>query len=751
MMNQRESWQEQVNNMEISFQKAKTLGEEAAGLFSEYINLNEENEVLASHSQNWKEKRFEIVVVGEFSTGKSTFINALLQKEVLPSKVTPTTATINYIRHIDEGDDEEKAVIHFYNGDKKTVKFNELVDYVTEMSEKIRVVDQVSYVDLFVDSPYLKDGVVIVDTPGLQALHPEHERITKEQIKRSNASVLLFNMEQPGKRSEFSFLKDLSDSIDRIFFVGNRMDGVPEDELEEVVESLETALRTNEYQPIPEEQAKLFPISALQALKGKDPSVETMHWKNWTSQQLIKKSRFNDFEHRIEEYLFNGEKARDVIRTPIQAVNHYYEQLREKIGQIEVMISGEISVEQLRTERARLIEEVELRKLQLQEQQRNLKNLYQDVIHQHEGTFNERRENLLQIFIEQVVSIQLIEDLEEEASSIVIDINRKIQQLIDQSLQDLSDQVELTMQREISDFELKLEEDITDSINQIGMEQISVSIETKKRSFTEVTNEVEERFVLEAARLEEEKKLVQNKLKYQHELAMAKERQMLQSENQEAEVRFHDFLLNNTGAKIQVYSVIKERKIWFDKKGMVDVPNHEYERLVKEKKQIMKQQHTEQLDLQKDLEVLSNRIANSQSEFYDIQDYYEARRELQGKKDKERLNRIQEMSKAEERQLKREQKKIIREFETIFDTLRRNYRSLLRELDALKMAEKSIETYIEEKDFELNKKLQELETKEKLIKENTDKRETYKNNTKVILDKIKTEYESVTSLLIHTF
>ena len=51
------------------------------------------------------------------------------------------------------------------------------------MSEEHNVVEEISHVDIFVDSKYLTEGVVIVDTPGLQALHPEHERITKKQIK----------------------------------------------------------------------------------------------------------------------------------------------------------------------------------------------------------------------------------------------------------------------------------------------------------------------------------------------------------------------------------------------------------------------------------------------------------------------------------------------------------------------------------------------------------------------------------------
>src|SRR5688572_32209398 len=46
-------------------------------------------------------ERFHLVVLGEFNHGKSTFVNALLGSEILPTGITPTTATINHVVHAD--------------------------------------------------------------------------------------------------------------------------------------------------------------------------------------------------------------------------------------------------------------------------------------------------------------------------------------------------------------------------------------------------------------------------------------------------------------------------------------------------------------------------------------------------------------------------------------------------------------------------------------------------------------------------
>ena len=79
-MNTRNEWNEHVENLNRSFEKALALTKETEEYFGDYVMLDEDRAVLNTQLKNWKDNRFEIVVVGEFSTGKSTFINALLRK-----------------------------------------------------------------------------------------------------------------------------------------------------------------------------------------------------------------------------------------------------------------------------------------------------------------------------------------------------------------------------------------------------------------------------------------------------------------------------------------------------------------------------------------------------------------------------------------------------------------------------------------------------------------------------------------------
>lgn len=112
---------------------------------------------------------------------------------------------------------------------------------------------------------------------------------------------------------------------------------------------------------------------------------------------------------------------------------------------------------------------------------------------------------------------------------------------------------------------------------------------------------------------------------------------------------------------------------------------------------------------------------------------------------------IREKTKLEERRLLREKKKVIREIEDVFESLRREYRSLLRGLDALALARQEIEGYIQNKDIELNIKLKDLDSKEKLLQENTQKQEVYRKNLEVVRTKAEQEKENVVSLLVEAY
>jgi ribosome biogenesis GTPase A len=106
------------------------------------------------------EGHFNLAVLGQFKRGKTTLINALLGSSLLPTAVVPLTSIITLIKYGRNLDIE----VLFNNGVRKEITIEELPDYVTERGNPENQ-KEVQYVEVHYDSPYLRDGVLIIDTP----------------------------------------------------------------------------------------------------------------------------------------------------------------------------------------------------------------------------------------------------------------------------------------------------------------------------------------------------------------------------------------------------------------------------------------------------------------------------------------------------------------------------------------------------------------------------------------------------------
>jgi len=205
-----------------------------------------------------RDERFHLVVLGEFNHGKTTFVNALLGAPVLPSGVTPTTAVIHRIRH----GAERSATAVRTDGTEESVPFEHLADYEVGGSA---IADGVQHLDLEYPNTVLGEGVILVDTPGVNDLNDARAEITYEYIPKADAVLFLLDAGQILKESERQFIvgKLLSGSRDKVLFVINKMDLLDADEKEEAL----AYARSNLAKLVPD--PRVFGISAEQALEGK--------------------------------------------------------------------------------------------------------------------------------------------------------------------------------------------------------------------------------------------------------------------------------------------------------------------------------------------------------------------------------------------------------------------------------------------------------------------------------------------------
>ncbi len=205
-------------------------------------------------------ERFHLVVLGEFNHGKSTFVNALLGSDVLPTGITPTTASINHVVHAAQ----PSARVVLTTGESKYLDPAQLKEWVTVAGGRA---SEVSFVELGYPSDLLKNNVVLVDTPGVNDLNEQRAEVTYGYVPRADAVVFLLDAGQALKDSEREFLRSrvLESARDRLIFVLGKMDMLSPDERTAVVEYVKDGLGKMMPEPV------VFPLSAKDWAKSADP------------------------------------------------------------------------------------------------------------------------------------------------------------------------------------------------------------------------------------------------------------------------------------------------------------------------------------------------------------------------------------------------------------------------------------------------------------------------------------------------
>jgi len=205
-------------------------------------------------------ERFHLVVLGEFNHGKSTFVNAMLGSDILPTGITPTTASINQVVWADH----PSARVLLLSGESRYLDPGQLKDWVTVAGGHA---SEVNYVELGYPSDLLRNNVVLVDTPGVNDLNEQRAEVTYGYVPRADAVVFLLDAGQALKDSEREFLRSrvLENARDRLVFVLGKMDMLSEDEKVAVLDYVKKNLAQMMPDPV------VFPLSARDWAKHKDP------------------------------------------------------------------------------------------------------------------------------------------------------------------------------------------------------------------------------------------------------------------------------------------------------------------------------------------------------------------------------------------------------------------------------------------------------------------------------------------------
>jgi small GTP-binding protein len=240
-----------------------------------------------------RENRFNLVILGAFKRGKSTLINALLGEPILPTAIVPLTSVVTVLGY---GEHLNIEVL-FQNGERKTISQPDLVDYITEKGNP-RNRKGVKEVDIAYPSDYLKDGVRVIDTPGVGSVYSHNSEVAYNYLPQVDAAIFVVTVDPPLSAAEQEFLKDIREYVHKLFLVLNKIDYVEAADRQEVLEFTTQVLQDN----LETQQVNIFPISAKLALDAKSNG----HPENLAASHLP------EFENHLRQFLYK-EKGRVLL------------------------------------------------------------------------------------------------------------------------------------------------------------------------------------------------------------------------------------------------------------------------------------------------------------------------------------------------------------------------------------------------------------------------------------------------------
>ncbi len=278
---------------------ARRLLAELAGRASA-IGVDDELGRALADSTAQLDEGFLLVVVGEFNSGKSAFINALVGRALLEEGVTPTTSRIGRLRH-----GEQDARHEGRDG----------VETIVAPAEILR-------------------SLTIVDTPGTNAVLREHEALTREFVPRADLVLFLTSADRPFTETERAFLEALCEWGKKVVVIVNKADllETAEDRSRVVAFVQQQAARTLGTTP------EVFALSARRARQARAAGDDG----------LLEASGLPAFESRVTARLDEAERfrlkllnpagvARRVCRRLGSVVAHRLELLAEDVSTLEAI------------------------------------------------------------------------------------------------------------------------------------------------------------------------------------------------------------------------------------------------------------------------------------------------------------------------------------------------------------------------------------------------------------------------------
>ncbi len=298
-------------------------------------------EEVTKESRNLQSQRFRVAVVGDFSKGKSTLLNALVGEKIQPVRATPCSGTVTILKY----GSKRRVICHYKNGCKEEISPDEYKEKaaISKKAASGSIADEIAkseIAEIVFEHPELElcsNGVEIIDTPGLNE-EAERAVATQQVLKTADAVIFLTQANNVLTKTEEELLLYLKKELNygkedegarNIFIAVNFFDWLEsEEDRQDVKERVETIV--NGAKPIIAGENRIHFISAKSALDA---------ILNGTESEYVKS--FQDFTKSLEQFLIEKRGAialqesaagiKQIIDTGCEELNQYQKMLEGKL------------------------------------------------------------------------------------------------------------------------------------------------------------------------------------------------------------------------------------------------------------------------------------------------------------------------------------------------------------------------------------------------------------------------------------
>jgi len=348
----------------ISFERFKEFKDDILGFIAQASDINqkfglnpESNGARFSVLQEaiqGEDAYLKIVIVGEYSRGKSSLINALLGEKLLPTALSQTTCINTFIQKIHEGEKPYIKVV-FRDNTQEILQWKEgiIETWGSELGRKENNhLDKVQKIMVYSAHPLFKNDIILIDTPGLEGLAPMHEEIARRAMDESHVAIWILSAQQlGGTKTEWTFLNEsLSKNYIHFLTIVNMWDLVHEEIQEKKLSESHTQEKLNMVRSNFRAQTKLRSEAIQQLTNENNLFGVSARWALSDDSSSRNKSGIEKMAKRIQEMATSPEVKKQIFLKPLKTLLDILSQLQREMQQELEDLERNVSVQELKKE-----------------------------------------------------------------------------------------------------------------------------------------------------------------------------------------------------------------------------------------------------------------------------------------------------------------------------------------------------------------------------------------------------------------